>query len=214
MAEQVNDSVVLKTAAKVIDAGRTGGGPFKGATAVAQECLAASNGDVEDAVQRAIALHRRYATTAGAATGIGGFAMLPIQLSAGLASSYVINARMTQTIAHLRGYDIDSAEVQTVVLATLLGASGAAALQKAGIEFGEKTMLAAVKKVPGKALIEINKKVGYRLFTKAGEKGVVNLTKLVPLVGAPIGATAENITTRSISRYALRNFPPRPAGGM
>lgn len=78
-------------------------------------------------------------------------------MSAGLASSYVINARMTQTIAHLRGYDVDSDEVQTVVLATLLGSSGAAAIQKAGIEVGNKTLLAAVQKVPGRVLIDINK---------------------------------------------------------
>lgn len=77
------------------------------------------------------------------------------------------------------------------------------------MEIGEKALLAAVRKVPGKALIDINKKVGFRLFTKAGSTGVFNLTKLVPLVGAPIGAAAENVTTRSVSKYAVRNFPPQ-----
>ncbi|MCX6406293.1 MAG: EcsC family protein [Propionibacteriales bacterium] len=214
MSKPTDDGLVLRTAHKVVQMGRTGGGPFKSAQAVAHECLLAANGDVEEAVRRAIKIHVRYATTAGGATGLGGVAALPLQLSAGLASSYVINARMTQTIAHLRGYDVDSDEVQTVVLATLLGSSGAAAVQKTGIEIGNKTLLAAVHKVPGRVLIDINKKVGYRLFTKAGEKGVVNLTKLVPFVGAPIGATAENLTTRTISRYALRNFPARPQPGM
>jgi hypothetical protein len=205
-----DESLVIRTANQVVNLGVDGIGPLKSAVDVAKECLTASGGEVEDAVRRAVKLHVRYATTTGGATGLGGFVTLPLTLTAGLASSYVINARMTATVAHLRGYDVHSEEVRTVLLATLLGASGAQALQQAGLTIGNKTLLAAVKKVPGKALIDINKKVGYRLVTKAGSKGVVNLTKLVPLVGAPIGATAENVSTRSISKYALRSFPPLP----
>jgi hypothetical protein len=64
--------------------------------------------------------------------------------------------------------------------------------------------------VSGRALLEINKKVGYRLVTKAGELGVINLSKLVPLVGGPIGATVDGLSCRTIATYALRTFPARP----
>lgn len=202
------EALAVRTAKQLVNVGVGGVGTFKGASEVAEECLRHSNGDVEDAVKRAIKLHRRYATTTGGATGLGGFVTLPLTLTAGLASSYIINTRMTATIAYLRGYDLDSEEVRVVLLATQLGSSGAVALQQAGVNIGNKAMLAAVKKVPGKVLIDINKKVGFRLVTKAGTTGAVNLTKLVPLVGAPIGATAENLTTRSVSRFALLNFPP------
>lgn len=37
-----------------------------------------------------------------------------------------------------------------------------------------------IKKIPGTVLIKINQKVGWRLLTKFGEKGTVNLVKLVP----------------------------------
>ena len=40
----------------------------------------------------------------------------------------------------------------------------------------------------------------------AGEKGVLNLSKLVPLVGGPIGATIDGIGCRTIATYALRTF--------
>ena len=171
-----------------------------------------SGGEVEDAVQRSIRLHRRWATTSGGATGVGGFLVLPATLTAGMASAYVINARMIGTIAHLRGYDLDSEEVRTVVHAALFGAAGAGAAQKVSKEIGEKALRAQVgKRVSGKALTKINQRVGFRFITKAGEKGVVNMTRLVPLVGAPIGATAENLTTRAVSRYALRSFPPLPS---
>lgn len=210
MAAEPDASVVLRAANQLVSLGVEGVGPLKSATEVADECLRTSRGDVEDAVSRAIKLHVRYATTTGATTGLGGFITLPITLTAGLASSYVISARMVATVAHLRGYDVHSEEVRTVILTTLLGAGGAQALQQAGITIENKTLLAAVKKVPGRVLLDINRRVGYRLVTKAGQTGVVNLTKLVPLIGAPIGASFENMYTRGISQYALRNFPQLP----
>ena len=207
-----SDSLVLRTTTQILNLGIDGMGPLKSAEEVAAEYLELTGGDVEDAIRRSVRMHVRYSTTTGAATGLGGIITLPVTLTAGLAGSYVINTRMVATVAHLRGYDVHSEEVRTIILASLLGAGGAAALQKAGIEIGNKAALAAVRRVPGRVLIEINKKVGFRLVTKAGEKGVVNMTKLVPLVGAPIGATAENITSKSVSRYALKNFPPTEPG--
>jgi hypothetical protein len=44
---------------------------------------------------------------------------------------------------------------------------------------------------------------------KAGEKGVVNLTKLVPLIGGPIGAAVDGVSAKSIAGYATRTFPPQ-----
>ena len=57
-------------------------------------------------------------------------------------------------------------------------------------------------------LTEINKRVGYQLVTKAGEKGVINLTKLVPLVGGPIGAAVDGVSCKTIAGYAMRTFTP------
>jgi hypothetical protein len=67
--------------------------------------------------------------------------------------------------------------------------------------------MAALKKLPGKVLIEINKKVGFRLVTKAGTKGVVNLGKLVPFVGGGVGATVNAVGMRTVATYAKSNFP-------
>jgi len=122
---------IERAAQQVVTTGMNGIGPFKSARIVADECLLASNGDVEDAVQRSIRLHKRYATTSGAVHGLGGLVTLPITLTTGLAAVYVINARMAGTVAHLRGYDINSEEVRTIVLVTLLGSSGAAAIKEA-----------------------------------------------------------------------------------
>ncbi len=81
-------------------------------------------------------------------------------------------------------------------------------VKQAGIKVGEKVTIGALKKVPGRVLIEINKRVGFRLFTKFGEKGVVNLVKLVPLAGGVIGGTIDGAACYSVGQLADRMFRP------
>jgi hypothetical protein len=61
--------------------------------------------------------------------------------------------------------------------------SGMEAVGKAGGVEGTKFATALIKQVPGRLVIIINKQLGFRLLTKYGEKGVINLIKLVPFVG-------------------------------
>ncbi|MBW0089615.1 EcsC family protein [Pseudonocardia oceani] len=192
---------------RLIEFGISGGGPMKGAVEVADEHLIAAGGDREEAVRRLIATHVRLAAGSGFVTGLGGIATLPVSVPAAMAGLYVVATRMSAGIAHLRGYDVRTEEVHSAILISLLGSAGAATLKKAGVEIGKKSTAAALNRLPGKVLIELNKKVGYRLVTKAGEKGVVNLSKLVPLVGGPIGATIDGLGCRTIATYAMSVFP-------
>ena len=81
-------------------------------------------------------------------------------------------------------------------------------LRNVGVEIGQRSTAAALERLPARALAELNKRVGYRLVAKAGEKGVVNLTKLVPLVGGPIGAAVDGVSCKTIAGYAMRTFTP------
>ncbi|MHA6784264.1 EcsC family protein [Pseudonocardia saturnea] len=195
-----------KLTARVIEIGIGGYGPMKGAVAVAEEHLAAADGDREEAVRRLVGTHVRLAAGSGFVTGLGGIATLPVMVPAAMAGLYVIATRMSAGIALLRGYDVSTEEVHSAILVSLLGTAGAATLKRTGVEIGKKSTAAALQKLPGRVLIELNKKVGYRLVTKAGEKGVVNLSKLVPLVGGPIGAAVDGVSCRTIATYALRTF--------
>ncbi|MFE7200847.1 EcsC family protein [Pseudonocardia alni] len=198
-----------RLADQVLQVGIDGKGPLKGAEEVAAEHLRSARGDVEKAITKLIATHVRLAAVSGAVTGAGGLITLPIAVSASLAGLYIVATRMAAGIAHLRGYDIHSEEVRSAILVCLLGSGASGAISKAGVEIGQKSALAALQKVPGRVLIDINRRIGYRLVTKAGQKGVINLTKMVPLVGAPIGATVDGIGCKSISVYALRTFEPQ-----
>jgi hypothetical protein len=199
---------------RVIELGINGGGPLKGAVPIADEHLVGAGGDREEAIRRLVATHVRLAAASGFVTGLGGVATLPVMVPAAMAGLYVIATRMAAGVAHLRGYDVDTEEVRSAILIALLGSAGAATLKKAGVEIGRKSTAAALHKLPGRVLIELNKKVGYRLVTKAGQKGVVNLGKLVPLVGGPIGATVDGVSCRTIATYALRTFPERLGGAV
>ena len=197
-----------RLADQVLDVGISGKGPIKGATQVAEEHLVAAGGDEAKAIRRLVTTHVRLAAVSGFVTGAGGLVTLPIAVPAALTGLYVTATRMVAGIAHLRGHDLRSEEVRSAILVCLLGSGASTALGKAGVEIGQKSVLAALQKLPGRVLIDINKRIGFRLVTKAGEKGVINLTKLVPLVGAPIGATADGVGCKAIATYALRTFEP------
>jgi len=194
--------------AQVVEFGIQGLGPLSTAVQTAEEHLVTAGGDREAAVQRLIATHVRLAAATGFVTGLGGIATLPVTVPAAMAGLYIIATRMTAGVAHLRGYDIETDEVRSGILVALLGSAGAAVLRNTGVQIGQQSTAAALQRLPGRVLTELNKRVGYRLVSKAGEKGVVNLTKLVPLVGGPIGAAVDGVSCKTIAGYAMRTFPP------
>ena len=194
--------------AQVVDLGIRGGGPLSTAVESAEQHLVTAGGDREDAIRRLVATHVRLAAASGFVTGLGGIATLPIAMPASLAGLYIVATRMTAGIAHLRGYDVETDEVRSAILVSLLGSAGAGALRDTGVEVGQRSAAVALERLPARALAEVDRHVGYRLVAKAGEKGVVNLTKLVPLIGGPIGAAVDGVSCKTIAGYAMRTFAP------
>ena len=96
--------------------------------------------------------------------------------------------------------------MQTLIYVCLTGTAISDVVKQAGIKIGEKTLTAALKKLPGAALVKINQRVGFRLITKFGEKGVVNLGKMVPLAGGVIGDTFDMASKSVIAKNAIKPF--------
>ena len=59
---------------------------------------------------------------------------------------------------------------------------------------------------PGTLLVKINQAVGFRLLTKFGEKGVLNIVKGIPLLGGIIGATFDILSTNTVGNIARDLF--------
>ena len=208
---QADDGAVQVFVNKVLSVGVDGVGSFKGARQLAEEHLAA-HGDPEKAIDRLIATHTRLVGAVGFASAVGGLMTLPVTIPADLTAFYALSARCVGGVACLRGYDVESDEVRSVVLLTLLGSAGAVTAAEVGVQIGNKAATSALRKLPGRTLMAINKKVGFRLLTKFGQKGAVNLVKLVPLVGGGVGAAVNATALRTIGGYAKKNFPAATDG--
>ena len=148
---------------------------------------------------------------AGFVAGLGGLLTLPVTIPGSLAASIAIQAPMVAAIAEIYGHDSKNDQVRTAILLCMIGTAIEDVAKQAGVTLGGRVALEALKNVPGKVLIEINKRVGFRLLTKFGERGVVNLAKLVPLVGGAVGGAFDGATCYMVGQAAAKAFRPTAA---
>ena len=144
--------------------------------------------------------------TSGFITGFGGFITMPVTLPANITSVIYVQMRMIACTSYMAGFDLDSDQTQTLVYACLAGVAVNNVIKQAGIKFGVKFANGLIKKIPGKVLIKINQKVGFRFITKFGTKGVINLGKLIPGVGAVIGGGLDLVETKIIAERSYKWF--------
>ena len=163
----------------------------------------------EKAAQELIKNQLIKCTTSGALSGAAGFFALPVTIAAipaNIANVLYVQLRMIAGVAAIGGYDVRTDQVQTLIYACLAGTSATDLLKEAGLKVGQKIAMGAIKKIPGEVLVKINQKVGFRLVTKFGQTGIVNLGKLVPVVGAVIGGAFDFGTTKIIADTAYKYF--------
>lgn len=144
--------------------------------------------------------------TSGFITGFGGFITMPVTLPANITSVIYVQMRMIACTSYMAGFDLDSDQTQTLVYACLAGVAVNNVIKQAGIKFGVKFANGLIKKIPGKVLIKINQKVGFRFATKFGTKGIINLGKLIPGVGAVIGGGLDLVETKIIAERSYKWF--------
>nr|WP_284090943.1 EcsC family protein [Acinetobacter pittii] len=146
------------------------------------------------------------AGTSGFITGLGGIITLPVAIPANVASVMYVQIRMIAAIAHMGGHNLNDDRVRSLVFVCLTGNAAKDILKDVGIVVGKKLAENAIKNISGKTITAINKKVGFRLLTKFGEKGAINLGKAIPLFGGIVGATFDSITTNTIGNIARDTF--------
>ena len=160
----------------------------------------------EEAIKDMLKKQVLKCTTSGFITGFGGAITLPVTIPANIGSVLYVQMRMIACTAYMSGYDISSDQVQTLVYACLAGLSVGEIAKQFGIKFGQKVAVGMIEKIPGKVLTKINQKVGFKLLTKFGEKGLINLGKLVPGVGAVINGGVDFAETKAIAKRAYQMF--------
>lgn len=162
--------------------------------------------DTDTAIKSMLKYQVVKCTTSGFITGFGGAITLPITIPANVGSVLYVQMRMIACTAYMAGYDLNSDQVQTFVYAVLAGVSVNEVLKKFGVKLGQKLAQKGIEKIPGKVLIKINQKIGFRLLTKFGEKGLLNIGKAIPVVGAAVQGVLDLAETRIIANRAYKLF--------
>lgn len=165
-----------------------------------------NNPDVPTAAKKMLRNQVAKCTTSGFITGFGGMITLPATIPANIGSVIYVQMRMIACTAYMAGYDLDSDQVQTFVYACLAGVSVNELFKRFGIQLGEKLAMGGIKKIPGKVLTKINQRIGFRFITKFGEKGLINLGKLIPVVGSAINGGLDFAETKVMANRAYKMF--------
>jgi len=193
----------------LLEKGLGGFPPLSSAANLADEYLI--DQDYKDNDQRVASLIKwemRKNFTTGFITGLGGFVSLPVGVPSALAASWLIQARMTGAIARIYGHDIDDPRVRTLILLSLAGDVAKEAMADLGLNLGNKLPQAATKQVPGRALVEINKRIGMQLLARTGQRGLAQFPKAVPVLGGVVGGAFDAVVCRMVGRTAKKLFAP------
>lgn len=200
-------SVIQKALEWSYEKALTGSGVLGTAQELGEEYLKANNYNKEDAANSLIRWQNTKAATGGFVTNLGGIVTLPVAIPVNMASSLYIQLRMIAAIAYIGGHDVLDDRIKSLCFVCLTGNSAAEVVKSAGVQFGTKFTAAAIQKyITGEMIKSINKAVGFRLVTKAGSTGILNLTKMVPFLGGVVGGTFDAVTTNAVGNVARDAF--------
>ncbi|ODP34388.1 EcsC family protein [Pandoraea sp. ISTKB] len=159
-----------------------------------------------DAVNSLIRWQNTKAATSGFLAGLGGIVTLPVTIPANVASVLYVQLRMITAIAYIGGHDPKDDRVKALAYTCLAGSAAKDILKDAGIAIAQKIAINSIKGISRATITKINQAVGFRLITKFGTTGVINLGKAVPLLGGIVGATFDSVTTNIVGNVARDTF--------
>ncbi|HBF49139.1 MAG TPA: EcsC family protein [Massilia sp.] len=164
------------------------------------------NGTLEEKVNSLIRWQNTKAGTSGFLSGLGGVMLMPVTIPANITSVIYVQVRMIAAIAKMGGHDLHDDRVKTLVYTCLCGNAAKDVLKEIGIKVGTKLTEQAVKNISGAVITKINQAVGFRLLTKFGQTGAINIGKAIPFVGGIVGATFDSVATNTIGNVARDTF--------
>jgi uncharacterized protein (DUF697 family) len=157
----------------------------------------------EDAIDALVRWQVAKAAAAGFLTNLGGLATLPIALPANVLSALYIQIRMVAAIAALRGHDLKSDQVRTVVLACLCGTTLMDVVKEAGIGVGAGLAQQAVASLSTEAVRRLARIGALR---RAGNSA--HVVRLTPLIGGVVAGALDGALTRAYANAAKKLFLP------
>lgn len=210
----MNQVPASQLASYLLEQGIHGFGPLASADALATGYLGDAKYRDDDArVAALIKWETGKNFTTGFLTGLGGFLTLPVAVPAALAASWVVQARMAAAIARIYGHPLEDERVRTKILLALAGDVARDAMQDLGIKVGDKLTQRAVEQIPGRLLVELNKRLGAKLAAQVGQRVLLKFPRAVPVLGGVVGGALDAVVCRKVGATARTLFRP-PAGAV
>lgn len=155
----------------------------------------------EDLAKKIISRKSLKAGEIGALCGVGGLLTLPITMPADLYYCFKIHALTILSIAYIYGWNIHDEDAITDVLLVLGASTEVDAARYTGIKVGQDLAKDAIlnKFVTKEMMREISRKI----IIKAGKRSFMRFAKLIPIVGAPVGAGLNYSETKAIGKKSF-----------
>lgn len=206
MAEKISEGKIMQVLDWAYERSLEGGIPGTDSAYDMAENYLKGDEDLVSKVNSLIRWQNTKSVTTGFVSGLGGVITLPVAIPASIATVMYVQIRMITAIAVMGGYDVKDDRVKALVYTCLAGNAAKDILKGTGIVIGSKMSVQVIKSISKETIFAINKMVGFRLLTKFGEKGAINLGKMIPLVGGVIGGTFDGISTNVVGNVARKTF--------
>jgi hypothetical protein len=206
MSEKLNSNKILNVLDWAYEKSLNGIPGGLSAEELAQDYLSKNNYDPIKSSDSLIKWQGGKCATSGFITNLGGAITLPIAIPANISTVLYVQMRMIAAIAYIGEYDIKHDSVKTLVYMCLTGNGAVDIAKDIGIKIGSKLSKSAIERISFETIKRINQAVGFRLITKFGEKGVLNLGKAIPIVGGLIGGGIDLASTKVIGKVSKDMF--------
>ncbi len=203
--ENLDENMIMKALDWAYDSAVNGLGVFPTAEQLAKEYLKHNDNNSIEAAKSLINWQMTKAATSGFITGLGGIITLPVAIPANISSVLYIQLRMITAIAIMGGYDVHSDKVKTLAYACMTGSAGDI-LKVVGIKLGTKITTVTIQRISIETIKRVNQSIGFRLLTKFGTTGIVNLGKMVPVIGGLVGGGFDAVSTKTIGNITIKAF--------
>jgi uncharacterized protein (DUF697 family) len=141
--------------------------------------------------------------TSGFITGFGGLITMPVAIPINLASVLYIQVRMIMAVAIIGGHNVKEDQVKALIFACLAGSKARELLKEAGVQIAQKFVLQSIS---ADVILRINRMVGFNLIAKFGGKGIIKLSKAMPVLGGIIGGAIDGVWTNQTGNIAIKWF--------
>jgi hypothetical protein len=151
------------------------------------------DGDKKRMSHEAIWQSTWWSVGSGVLTGVAGGLTAIVGVPTDIAFSLYSQIKLAAALFAIYEIDTNDPANHPLVIAAAAGVSLSELANQLGTQVSKVAIQRALMSIPGRVFAEINKTLGIKLISKAGEKTMVNVAKLMPFIGSVVGGTFNGV---------------------